>query len=151
MEATRFASAGRRQRCVGRPTEGPGALLVTATVDSTRSGEAAELIRAEISRLQARDRDHAEAFVRARRQVLGEMVAEGSGAESRADRIEWLIARGVELADSDRSARQVMDLTVEAARSALAGELDPARAIVAIAGAPDAIAAARRVFDPSPR
>jgi zinc protease len=133
-------------RVVHSEGDGRGALLVTAQIDAARSAEAVRLLIDEISRLRAGDRDLAEAFVRARRHVLMEIVAETSGARSSADRIARLVARGERLGASRRMAREVMDLSMNDARSALAVQLDASRQVIAIVGSPASVAAARSVI-----
>jgi predicted Zn-dependent peptidase len=123
---------------------GAGGIVITAAVDSTRSGEAMKVMMEEIERLRAGDRDLAEAFVRARRLVVQEIVAESSGADRSAEQIAHLIAGGDDLASTVRLARQVMELTMDDARSALAAELDASRQVTAIVGPPDSVDAARR-------
>lgn len=126
---------------------GAGAMIVTAVVDATRSGEAMDLLIDEVDRLRAGDRDLADAFVRARRRVLQQIIAESSGADQSARRIASLIAHGEGLDASGHLAREVMQLTMDDARSALAEELAPARQVTALLGAPDSVAAARRAIE----
>jgi predicted Zn-dependent peptidase len=126
---------------------GASAIVITARVDAARSGEALHMMIEELEVLRAGDRDLAEAFVRARRQLLMTTVAELSGAARSADRIASLIASGEDVGANARLAREVMDLTMNDARSALASELADERAVIALIGAPDSVAAARRALD----
>lgn len=126
---------------------GATALVITATFDAARSAEAVHLMMEEIDRLRAGGRDLAEPFVRGRREVLRAIVAETSGARSRADRIAALIADGEDLGEPARLAREVSDLAMNDARLALGETLAPSRRVIALLGSPASVAAARRVLD----
>jgi zinc protease len=124
---------------------GPGMFLVSAAVDARRADEALVTMLGELSRLRAGAApDLAEAFVRARREVLYRVLAEESGADSAGARIAELLERGESLEDEMHLAREIMALTVEDLQPVLAADLAAMNETIALLGPSASIRAARR-------
>jgi predicted Zn-dependent peptidase len=124
---------------------GPGMFLVSAAVDARRADEALVTMLGELTRLRAGTApDLAEAFVRARREVLYRVLAEESGADSAGARIAELLERGESLEDEMHLAREIMALTVEDLQPVLAADLAAMNETIALLGPSASIRAARR-------
>ncbi|HWM87291.1 MAG TPA: insulinase family protein, partial [Kofleriaceae bacterium] len=124
---------------------GPGMFLVSAAVDAKRTDEALVTMLGELARLRdSAAPDLAEAFVRARREVLYRVLAEESGADSAGARIASLVERGESLNAQTELARQIMELTVEELVAVLAADLAPDQETIGLLGPPERIKAARR-------
>ncbi|HKE16859.1 MAG TPA: insulinase family protein [Kofleriaceae bacterium] len=124
---------------------GPSMFLVSAAVDARRADEALVTMLGELARLRAGAApDLAEAFVRARREVLYTLLAEESGADSAGARIAALVEQGESLGGEQRLAREIMALTVDDLEPVLAADLSSANETIALLGPPDSIRAARR-------
>jgi zinc protease len=137
--------AAYRVSAVHEDNSGPGLFLVSAAVDARRADEALVTMLGELARLRAgASPDLAEAFVRARREVLYQVLAEESGADSAGTRIAALLERGESLAAQAQLARQIMALTVEDLQPVLAADLSSSHETIGLLGPPASIRAARR-------
>jgi predicted Zn-dependent peptidase len=124
---------------------GPGMFLVSATVDARRADEALITMVGELDRLRSGSAPElAEAFVRARREVLYRVLAEESGADSAGARIASLVERGDSLDAQARLAQQIMALTVGDLQPILASDLAARHETIGLLGPADSISAARK-------
>ena len=124
---------------------GPGMFLISAAVDARRADEALVTMLGELARLRAgASPDLAEAFVRARREVLYRVLAEESGADSAGVRIAELLERGEGLDEQMQLARDIMALTVDDLQPILAADLASMHETITLLGPAASIRAARR-------
>ncbi len=124
---------------------GPGMFLISATVDARRADEALVTMLGELARLRAGEgRELAESFVRARRKVLNDLLAEESGADVAGADIVALLRQGETVLSHARLAREIMALTIEDLRPVVAADLAPEHESIALLGPARSIASARR-------
>lgn len=126
------------------PRLGSGRFLIRAVVDARRLDEALVEVERILAELRAGGADGlASSFVRARRQVLAELLAEGSGAAAAADRLVELVREGA-LWTQARQARDLTRLTAADVAALIADELRPRRAVLGLLAPREALDAARR-------
>jgi hypothetical protein len=100
---------------------------------------------AELARIRAGgSADLAASFVRARRAVLNQVVAEPSGAVAAGRLISAVLERSESLGGHEGLAQQIMALTVYDLRPVVALDLSPEHETVGLLGPADRVAAARR-------
>ena len=123
---------------------GSGRFLVNAVVDARRLDEALVSIEESLAELRAGGAEGlAASFVRARRREVAELLAEGSGADSAADRLVDLVGEDA-LWSQARMAREVMRLTAADVAALIADELRPSREVLGLLAPREALDAARR-------
>jgi zinc protease len=124
---------------------GTGMFVIEAAVDASRTADALAAMMAELARIRAGgSADLAASFVRARRAVLNQVVAEPSGAVAAGRLISAVLERSESLGGHEGLAQQIMALTVYDLRPVVALDLSPEHETVGLLGPADRVAAARR-------
>lgn len=121
---------------------GPGMFLVSGDVDAHRAGAALKLLRARIAGLAAGGDDVARSFVRARRQVVSQLLAEPTTASGEAFELAFEEAHPMDGAGYRGLAVRVAHLTLADLQPLLQGELAAARQRVILTGDRDLVSAA---------
>ncbi|MGE0401245.1 MAG: M16 family metallopeptidase, partial [Kofleriaceae bacterium] len=106
---------------------------ISGTIDAPRTAEAIELIRARVEQLRSDADRSARAFVEARKRVLSQLGDVTNTASTLAGRVALDIGLGRAPLSDVKVANEVHDLTLANMTAAL-GELDLARAAIAMRG-----------------
>jgi zinc protease len=97
-------------------------LVIRGQVDAERAGEALRLLLADLAALRAGPQ--AEEFVRARRWMLGNVLAESADVASIADRLELIATNGLPPDYLERLARAIAGTTLAEIAAAVRTDLD---------------------------
>ncbi len=112
--------------------EGPGMFLIHSSVDRERSGESLRALLAALD--EVRTGSITAAFVRARRRVLFQMLADTLHSERVADEFERAAAQRLPALHAEKLAARVAGLRVDELRRVLARELAPEHQVVLVRG-----------------
>ncbi|WP_428261993.1 M16 family metallopeptidase [Haliangium sp.] len=112
--------------------EGPGLLLIGASLDHERAVEAFEALLAALDQL--RRGDITATFVRARRRALRKILADSFHSKSVADELELLMTYELPAMYYDTLAQRIADLRLSDLRALMARELAPQHQVVLVYG-----------------
>ena len=121
---------------------GPGMFLVSGDVDEHRAGAALKLLRARIAGLAAGGDDAAQTFVRARREVVGRLLAGPTTAHGEAQELAFEEAHPLGGPGYAALAGQVAHLTLADVQPLIRDELAAAHQRVILTGDRDLVTAA---------
>jgi zinc protease len=107
---------------------GPGQLTIAASVSPERAGEAFLRIRDTLRHL--RDGNFAADFVRARRQVVQQLLASALSSSSVADTLEFIASNQLPLDYQERLAERVAALRMDDVRRLIAAEMHDSTEVV---------------------
>ncbi len=109
-------------------------LNISTGLDPVRAPEAATAVMKELEALRLGAGDQATAFARARRRVLGEMLATSRDARTVANVLESLVRNQLPLDELSGQTAAVANLTPAAVAAVAAADLDPSRMVVSVDG-----------------
>jgi zinc protease len=112
--------------------EGAGLLFVSAAVDRERAGEALGAMQAALTEL--RTGDIAAAFVRARRSVLRQVMADALHSSSVANELELIVTYNLSKSYYEKLAAQLGGLRLDDIRPLIARELAPRHQVLLARG-----------------
>jgi zinc protease len=121
-----------------QPHKGPsgyilrGGAVMGGTIDAERAGESIKALRESIASLRAGDAEWDEDFVRARRQLLGNLLGESTVTQELAQRLSFIASYGLNVNYYNTLLQQIAMVSPAQIRSLLETELDPANEVVVV-------------------
>ncbi len=123
---------------------GTGMYVISGPVDAERAGESLKVLRDSIADLHKGGGTFQEEFVRARRQVLEELLTNATDSRTLAFQLANIAMHHLGLDHYDKLIRQVANMTPEEVMLLVAAELKPELEVVEILGPREAIEKAFR-------
>lgn len=120
---------------------GGGMFSIESDLDPVRAVKAATAIVSELEALRTGAGAMAEDFVRARRRVLVQALADAAGVIAVADELEYGTRRGLPVGYIDQLALAISQVTPAQVATVAAADLDPRRRVVSVRATPERVEA----------
>ncbi len=125
---------------------GGGLFSIEGDLEPGRAAKAATAIVSELEALRTGAGAMAEDFVRARRRVLAQALADAAGGLAVADELESGVRRGLPVDHIDQLALAISQVTPADVAAVAAADLDPSRRVVSVTATPERVDALMRVL-----